>query len=80
VKALRKALQRPWIACSVISLLVLGAVLGVRAAGWLQRAELIIYDEFTRWRSDPDSRDDRIAIVGMTEDDLVKIWFPAMLR
>ena len=76
MKRLRKALRRPWVACVVISVLILSAVLGVRAAGWLQRAELIVYDEFTRRRSDPDSRDDRIAIVGMTEDDLVKYGFP----
>lgn len=76
MKALRKALRRPWVACLLINVLVLGAVLGMRAKGWLQRAELIVYDQFIRWRSDPNSRDDRIAIVGMTEDDLVKYGFP----
>jgi len=76
VKALGKALRRPWVACLLISVLVLSAVLGVRAAGWLQRAEFRVHDQFLSWRSDPKSRDDRIAIVGMTEDDLVKYGFP----
>ncbi len=76
VKRLRKALQRPWVACIVISLLVLGAILGVRAAGLLQGQELDAYDHFIGWRSDPDAKDDRIAIVGMTEDDLKKYGYP----
>ncbi len=76
MKRLRKALQRPWVACIVISLLVLGAILGVRAAGLLQGQELNVRDHFIRWRSDPDAKDDRIAIVGMTEDDLVKYGYP----
>ena len=76
MKRLRKALQRPWVACMVISLLVLGAILGIRAAGLLQGQELNAYDHFIRWRSDPDAKDDRIVIVGMTEDDLVKYGYP----
>ena len=76
MKALRKALQRPWVACIVISLLVLGAILAVRAAGLLQGQELNVYDHFVRWRSDPDAKDDRIVVVGMTEDDLRKYGYP----
>ncbi|MEO7319946.1 MAG: adenylate/guanylate cyclase domain-containing protein [Chthoniobacteraceae bacterium] len=76
MKALRKALHRPWVACIVISLLVLAGILGVRAVGWLQGQELNVYDHFVRWRSNPDAKDDRIAIVGMTEADLVKYGYP----
>ncbi len=76
MKALRKALQRPLVACVLISLLIVGAVLAVRSLGWLQRAELIAYDAFTRRNSHPDATDPRIAIVGMTEADLVKYGFP----
>ncbi len=76
MKALRKALHRPSVACTIISLLVLAVVLGVRAQGWLQRPELIAYDLLIRWHSDKQSTDDRLALIGMTEDDLVKYGFP----
>ncbi len=76
MKALRKALHIPWVACALISLLVLAVVLGVRASGWLQRPELIAYDAFIKLDARPASTDDRIAIVGMTEDDLVRYGFP----
>ena len=49
MRALRKALHRPTVACGIISLLVLAVVLGVRAKGWLQRPELIAYDFGIRW-------------------------------
>jgi adenylate cyclase len=76
LKALRKLLRRPSIACAVISLLVLAAVLGVRAAGWLQRPELIAYDLLIRRLSKPDSTDPRIVLIGMTERDLVEYGYP----
>src|SRR5258707_134861 len=76
LKALNKALHRPSIACLLISFLVLIVVLVVRAQGWLQRAELTMYDIMIRQTTDPESMDDRIAIVGMTEDDLVEYGFP----
>ncbi|MGB8168523.1 MAG: adenylate/guanylate cyclase domain-containing protein [Chthoniobacteraceae bacterium] len=76
MKALRKALHRPSVACFLISLLVLAAVLGVRAQGWLQRPELIAYDLFVRWNSQKQSTDNRLVLIGMTEDDLVKYGFP----
>lgn len=76
MKTLSKLLHRPTIACLVISLLVFGAILGVRAAGWLQRLELTVYDQFIQSQSKPDSKDNRIVLVGMTEDDLVKYGFP----
>jgi adenylate cyclase len=76
LKALYKALHRPSVACLLISFLVLGIVLGVRAAGWLQRAELTIYDRFVLKRSEPTLQDDRIVIVGMTDTDLKTYGFP----
>ena len=94
MKALRKALHRPSVACAIISLLVLAVVLGVRAKGWLQRPELIAYDLFLRWKARPsetpwarlglftpgkshrNDTDDRIVLIGMTEEDLVKYGYP----
>ena len=76
MKALRKALRRPSVACAIISLLVLAAVLGVRARGWLQRPELNAYDFGVRWFSQPDSTDGRIVLIGMTEEDLVQYGYP----
>ena len=76
MRALRKALHRPSVACVIISLLVLAVVLGVRAKGWLQRPELIAYDFGVRWFSKPNSTDDRIVLIGMTEEDLVQYGYP----
>ena len=76
MRALRKALHRPSVACVIISLLVLAVVLGVRAKGWLQRPELIAYDFGVRWFSQPNSTDDRIVLIGMTEEDLVQYGYP----
>jgi adenylate cyclase len=76
MKSLRKLLHNPPVACAVISLLVLAAVLAVRGKGWLQRPELIAYDYLIRKQSDRNSTDPRIALVGMTEDDLVKYGYP----
>jgi adenylate cyclase len=77
VKALRKALGYPPVGCAVISLLVLGALLGLRAFGLLQRLELIVYDDFVRLRAQSHTvADPRIVICGMTEEDLVKYGHP----
>ena len=76
MKSLRKALHRPEIASALISLIVLAILLGARALGLLQRPELIVYDQFIRQTAKPESTDDRIVLVGMTEDDLVKYGFP----
>ncbi|HEV7401406.1 MAG TPA: adenylate/guanylate cyclase domain-containing protein [Chthoniobacteraceae bacterium] len=76
MKWIRKALNRPPVACAVISLLIFAAVLGLRATGWLQPAELFFYDQFVKRHSDRDSTDPRIVLVGMTEDDLTKYGYP----
>src|SRR5690349_10064679 len=76
LKALYKALHRPGIACLLISFLVFGVVFFVRREGWLQRAELTFYDSMVRQSTKSDSTDDRIAIVGMTEEDLKTYGFP----
>ena len=61
----------------MISLLTLGAVLGLRALGWLQRPELILYDHFVRQRAHRQApADPRIVICGMTDADLVKYGHP----
>lgn len=76
MKWIRKALHRPPVACAVISLLIFAAVLGLRATGWLQPAELFFYDQFVKRHADRDSTDTRIVLVGMTEDDLTKYGYP----
>lgn len=45
------------------------AVILLRLTGILQTLELAAYDQYMRWRP-PESRDSRIAIVGIDEDDL----------
>lgn len=76
MKWIRKALHRPPVACAVISLVVLSAVLALRAKGWLQRPELIAYDFMVKRHSKSTATDDRIVLIGMTEEDLTKYGYP----
>ena len=63
---------------AVICLLIFGALLRLRACGWLQRPELMFYDHVVRQRAEhqPAAADPRIVICGMTEDDLIKYGHP----
>ena len=54
---------------------VAGIVIVLRFAGLLQLLELSAYDGFFRFRP-PESPDDRIALVGMTEEDLRQNGWP----
>jgi len=55
-----------------------GALLGLRAAGWLQRPELMFYDHVVRERAELKAvhADPRIVICGMSEPDLIKYGHP----
>lgn len=76
IKTLRVILHRPPAACGLISLLVFAAVAGLRAFGVMQTPEMLAYDYLVRYRSEPASVDDRIVLVGMTEEDLRKLGYP----
>lgn len=76
MKTLRKYLLRPRVACVLISVVVLAAVLIVRAQGWLQVPELLVYDNLVKGRTLLESKDDRIVLVGITEDDLKTYGHP----
>ena len=77
MKALRKALRWPPVGCAIISLLTLGALLGLRARGLLQRPELILYDDFVRRRAVlKPATETRIVLCGMTEHDLAEYGHP----
>lgn len=76
MKALRKSLRRPWVAGPLVGAVTLALILAARSAGWLQRPELRIYDQFMRWGALPNAGDDRIVICGLTEDDLRKYGHP----
>lgn len=75
-KLIAKPFKSQALGCLLISLLITGAILLVRAQGWLQRLESITYDRFVKGRMKTDSKDDRIVLVGMTEQDLVDYGFP----
>ncbi len=76
MKTLRKYLLRPRVACVLISAVVLAAVLIVRAQGWLQVPELLVYDHLVKGRTLLESKDDRIVLIGITEDDLKTYGYP----
>lgn len=56
-------------AVSIVTLGVLGLVLGARQLGGLQPAELAIYDLMVRLRPD-EAVDNRLLVVGVTEQDI----------
>lgn len=77
MRGLRKALRNPLVGSAAISLLTLGVLLFLRARGFLQKPELIFYDDFIRRRAATHVADDpRIVICGMTEKDLVRYGHP----
>src|SRR5687767_2263527 len=71
-----KWMHKPWLAWLVISAFVLMVLLIVRGFGGIQRLDLIWYNILVRWRMEPNSTDDLIKIVGMTEDDLREYGYP----
>ena len=75
MNALRKYFHRPAVACVIISLLVLLTVMFVRSRGWLQAPELFVYDHLVKARTKLDSKDDRIVLIGMTEEDLQRYGY-----
>ena len=76
IKALRKLIHRPPVACALISLIVFAGVAGLRAYGLMQKPELIAYDYLVRKRMKPQSVDDRMVLIGMTEQDLRDYGYP----
>jgi adenylate cyclase len=81
VKALFKVLRNPAVGGSIICLLTLGVLLalqsGTHTRVFLQRPELMVYDEFVRQRARyAPTEDPHIVICWMTEDDLRKYGHP----
>ncbi len=76
LKSIRNLLHRPPVACMFISMLVFAAVVVLWANGLMQRPELIAYDYLVAKRMKPDSVDDRMVLIGMTERDLKKYGYP----
>jgi adenylate cyclase len=81
VKVLLKVLRIPVVGGVMVSLLTLGVLLAVRAnrhtGRFLQRPELVVYDEFVRWRArEAPVVDSHVVICGMTEEDLIKYGYP----
>ena len=76
LKFIRKLLHRPPVACMFISMLVFAAVVVLWASGLMQRPELIAHDFLVRYRTKPDSVDERMVLVGMTEKDLQDLGYP----
>ncbi|MEA3187845.1 MAG: adenylate cyclase [Chthoniobacter sp.] len=76
MKPLRAALQNPGVACLLLGLGVFAFVIGARELGFLQPAELLVYDKGLRHRAGPARVDDRIVCVEITEADIRKYDFP----
>ena len=68
--AIRKVLQSPFAASVAVGALVGLAVLMVRSTGYLEPWELVAYDWFLRARPGAAVAENRIVIIGITEDDI----------
>jgi adenylate cyclase len=64
------------VASLLLGLGVFGLVFGAREAGLLQSSELLAYDKGLVRRAGPSVKDDRIALVEITENDIRKYDFP----
>lgn len=64
-----------WQTALTTSLIVCGAIWGVRSLGWLEPAELWAYDQMMRHRPQTEQPDPRLLIVGITEPDLEKYGY-----
>ena len=68
--------RRQFLPSLAIGLLVFVLVFAAQRFGWFQRWELAAYDWLLRARSDPTSQDERIVIVGYSEDDVTQFGYP----
>lgn len=75
-KLLRRALRSPFIAALLVMGGTLAVILVLRAFGAMQRPEVLLYDRFIQWRTPAAEPDERIVVVGMNEDDLIKYGHP----
>src|SRR6266550_2805128 len=73
---LRRVFRNPAATSLALSIGVFALVAGARELGLLQHAEFLAYDKFLAWRAGPDTTDDRIVIVEITENDIAKYDFP----
>ena len=73
---LRRLFRNPAVTSLLLSIGVFALVAGARELGLLQHAEFLAYDKFLAWRAGPDTVDDRIVIVEITENDIAKYDFP----
>ena len=73
---LRRVFSNPAVTSLLLSIGVFALVAGARELGLFQHAEFLAYDKFLAWRAGPDTTDDRIVIVEITENDIAKYDFP----
>jgi adenylate cyclase len=66
-------LRSPLAAAVAIGLVVAGLVLALGAQGWLQRAELELYDLYLSLEPVPAQQDPRVAILAITEADIAEL-------
>lgn len=71
-----RALRSPLVAYLVLSNLVFGGILGLRALSGLESLELAAYDLCLRLRPDVAEPDGRIVLIGATEADLQSYGWP----
>ena len=69
--------ERPALYAGALALAAFLAVLALRQLGALQPLELAIYDRWTAARAAARAVDDRVVLVGATEEDIARLGWPA---
>jgi adenylate cyclase len=69
--------ERPAAYAGALALAAFLAVLGARQLGALQPLELAVYDRWTVARAEALPKDDRVVLVGATEEDIARYGWPA---
>jgi adenylate cyclase len=69
--------ERPAVYAGALALAAFLAVLGLRELGALQPLELAVYDRWLAARAAARPADDRVVLVGATEEDIARLGWPA---
>jgi adenylate cyclase len=69
--------ERPAAYAGLLAAAAFLAVLGARQLGALQPLELAVYDRWTASRADRQPVDERVVLVGATEEDIARYGWPA---
>lgn len=76
ISSLARWPRSPILIAGLVAVLAALAIVAVRSVGLLEAFELVAYDGYARWRSPDAAPDSRIALVTITEQDVLTYGWP----